>query len=445
MTALDAGVIDDAEVLHAAKKRRAQRAGSHRKFAQSCGNQARMKAALSQAAVMESIEVQPEDLDAVSRVLTLENGRFDLEALPGGGEVDVDPTEFAAALSDHSRLDRSTHIAPTAFDGSAECPKFMAFLEMIQPAAETRAYLQRVFGYTLSGSMAEQCAFLFRGEGANGKSTLLSTIGGVLGDYKVGCPIETFLRDRGRSGSGPSPDLARLPGARMIVASEPETGAVLSEARIKAFTGGEEITARNLNEGFFDYLPQGKLFLSFNRTPQIKADDDGTWRRLHIVPFPFTIPKGSRRKLEVVLAEFKTEAPGILNWMLEGWRAYAADAGGLGMPPEVEVASRELRESFDNLGQCIADLCVRDEREVLLFKAFRQVAGKWFDSQGITGPTPNSLGRRLSERGFKRTEVGKKSDRAYRGLRFKGPEENRPDEMQSWLHEFDLPDVGGEF
>jgi ABC-type multidrug transport system ATPase subunit len=49
----------------------------------------------------------------------------------------------------------------------------------------------------LTGSIQEQCIFLLIGTGANGKSTLLETACGVLGDYARSTDFGTFLaKDR---------------------------------------------------------------------------------------------------------------------------------------------------------------------------------------------------------------------------------------------------------
>ena len=212
-----------------------------------------------------------------------------------------------------------------------------------------------------------------------------------------------------------------------------------SEARLKAFSGGEKVSARRLHKEFFDFQPQGKIVLSFNRTPQIKADDDGIWRRLHIVPFPVQIPPGQRRPMGDLLAEFREEAAGILNWMLEGWRAYRVE--GLEPPPEVAHASTEIRESMDTLGQFLSDCCETGEREQVCFKILYAAARGWYEAQGMRPPTSKALGQQLSERGYRRGKAGPNRDRAYMGLRMKRTDEDRPAEMARWLEEAGIGEI----
>ena len=49
-----------------------------------------------------------------------------------------------------------------------------------------------MLGYALTGITREHALFFAYGTGANGKSVLLSTVSGILGDYHRTAPIETF-------------------------------------------------------------------------------------------------------------------------------------------------------------------------------------------------------------------------------------------------------------
>jgi Putative threonine/serine exporter len=51
-------------------------------------------------------------------------------------------------------------------------------------------------------------------------------------------PFESLAGENGRRGDQASPDLARLPGARLVRASEPERGANFKESLLKSLTGG---------------------------------------------------------------------------------------------------------------------------------------------------------------------------------------------------------------
>jgi putative DNA primase/helicase len=81
----------------------------------------------------------------------------------------------------HRREDYATKITAAA-PGEA-CPNLMEFLQTIFAGdQELIDYIQKVFGYALTGDTREHALFFFHGTGANGKSVLVSTIAGILGD-----------------------------------------------------------------------------------------------------------------------------------------------------------------------------------------------------------------------------------------------------------------------
>jgi len=81
----------------------------------------------------------------------------------------------------------------TAVGPQGDCPRFRAFLERITGGdTELVGYIQRVLGYGLTGLTREHALFFGYGTDANGKSVLLSTVAGILGEYHKTAPIETF-------------------------------------------------------------------------------------------------------------------------------------------------------------------------------------------------------------------------------------------------------------
>ena len=110
----------------------------------------------------------------------------------------------------------------TAVGPHGDCPLFLGFLDRIMGGDETLvAYLQRAFGYCLTGDTTEQALFFNYGGGANGKTVLMATMAAILGDYCVATPIETFTESR--NDRHPT-ELARLRGARLVTATETEAG-----------------------------------------------------------------------------------------------------------------------------------------------------------------------------------------------------------------------------
>ena len=194
-------------------------------------------------------------------------------------ELDADPFKFNTekgtlvfrkvadadyvTFKKHDPDDLITKLAPVVYDPKATCPRFLEFLNFVQPDDGYRRFLARWRGLSLTGDAGEQALCLFWGSGQNGKSTFEDVCARIEGDYSETVPIETFLNEgRQRNAGQATPDLAILPGVRSLRASEPNRGAKLDEALIKAVTGGERIMCRHLNKEFFGFYPQFKLTIS---------------------------------------------------------------------------------------------------------------------------------------------------------------------------------------
>jgi putative DNA primase/helicase len=321
---------------------------AHRTFARSTGNTGKNKAAMVEAEVplavrVEDLDTRPLDVNTESCVI-----RFTLTPRPG-----TFPLVDVAAIP-HDRALRMTKIMAAEYDPGAVAPTFHQFLDRIQPDPNMQAFLQRWFGYSMLGLTNEQALAFFYGMGANGKSALTDLMAKLMGSYAATAKIESLTGQNRRSGGDATPDLINIVAARMVRASEPEKGVQWQEGLIKQLTGGEPILVRALNENFFEATPIFKLTIGGNHAPDIRGMDDGIWRRLMIVPFNVQIPKAERDPL--IVQRMMLEAPGIMNWLIEGARSYLE--AGLSPPAEVSKATDELRQDADPYGKFLDDACI---------------------------------------------------------------------------------------
>jgi putative DNA primase/helicase len=144
------------------------------------------------------------------------------------------------------------------YDPGAECPEWRKFIrEIMDYNNELIMYLQAISGWDITRDTSEQTMFILYGTGANGKSTFLNTLMGILGDYAIATPTETFMV---RKGDQIGNDLARLRGTRLVTTTETELGKKLSGPLIKQITGNDKITARFLYGEIFNFTPTFKVF-----------------------------------------------------------------------------------------------------------------------------------------------------------------------------------------
>ena len=154
-----------------------------------------------------------------------------------------------------------------------------------------RAFVQRMAGYAMTGDVSEQCLFFAHGGGANGKSTLLTVLQAMMGDYARQAAPELLVS---RGGDRHPTELADLFGARLVTSVEVDDGKRLAEALVKQMTGGDKMKARFMRADFFEWTPTHKLVLAANHRPEIRGTDYAMWRRIHLVPFTVTIPAAER-------------------------------------------------------------------------------------------------------------------------------------------------------
>src|SRR6266567_4182506 len=101
-------------------------------------------------------------------------------------------------------------------------PLWTAFLNRITAGnIELQQFLQRYIGYCCTGFPNEHVFLFAWGTGANGKGTFINTVARIFGDYATVADMNTFIASNTERHPA---DLAKLYGARLVVAQETQTG-----------------------------------------------------------------------------------------------------------------------------------------------------------------------------------------------------------------------------
>jgi putative DNA primase/helicase len=283
-----------------------------------------------------------DELDVDPLLFNVQNGTIELGELEADGTVPV-------RLRRHARRDLITRIAPVGYDPEARSPLFDQFIAQILPDPDVRLWVQKLFGYCLTGLAVEHMLAAFWGDGRNGKSTLSRLFRWLFGDYAATIEFNSLLAEGPRRGGDATPDLAKLSGRRAVFAGEPREGVRLDDGKVKQITSGDPMSVRHLNREFFDLFPTFKLILSFNNKPIVKDDSNGMWSRVRLAPFTVEIPDELQDK--TLLDKLRAEGPGVLNWALDGYRLWREE--GLDPPQAMIAATREYRAENDELGQFV--------------------------------------------------------------------------------------------
>jgi putative DNA primase/helicase len=384
---IEAGMMALAALADRKKKRR--------QHAVTSKNAGKIEAMLN--GLLHHLRRPPDDFNRDPMLVVTETHtlRF-LKTVDAAGKV----TAKVDARAAHDRADLITAMIPLAYDPAATCPKFVASMERFQPESDRRRTIQQFTGIGLLGVPIQKVMYHY-GTGGNFKSVFLEVITRTLGDaFAIGLPAESVSGREQRSAGQASPDLERTFGKRMLRVLELPDGQPLQAPTIKKLTGGEKWPVRTLYRGYYEFQPRAKTHMSGNSLPHYDGSDGGLRRRLMLVEWPVTIDEAEQRDFEEVVAEFMTEAPGILNWLIAGALDYLQN--DLFIAKSVVDLTKEQTEEMDPIGQFFRD-CVKADpggagvqarRMYLAYEAWSKANAKRVRSENKFGRELKKLCRR---------------------------------------------------
>lgn len=244
---------------------------------------------------------------------------------------------------------------------STRCQRWYSFIdEITSHDKEKAAFLQRALGYSLLGVNREECMFIAYGARTrNGKGTLFSTIGTVLGsDYADTAPTDLICENKnGRTAdfNAPQPALAKLVGTRLVTMAESSKDVRLDAANMKTLTGRDTLVTRGLFQNSFSFVPQFTLWLNTNHLPAVTDETVFTSNRIHVIEFTEHFGDTPDKDLKELFAAPENR-PTILEWLVDGCRDYMKH--GLNPPACVVEATKQYRKMHDRIGNFLEDCTV---------------------------------------------------------------------------------------
>lgn len=313
-----------------------ERAEAYRKYAIKRRDTKYISAALKEARPM--IQIEQRVLDADEFLLNLPSGTCDLRT---------------GAVREHNAQDYITK--QTAVDPSGDGMDVWedALQTFFQGDTDLIRYVQEIVGLAAIGKVYIEALVIAYGEGRNGKSTFWNTIARVLGTYSGNMSADTLTVGCKRN---VKPELAEAKGKRMIIAAELEEGMRLNTSNVKQLCSTDEIYAEKKYKAPFSYVPTHTLVLYTNHLPRVGAIDQGTWRRLIVIPFNAKIEgKADIKNYSDFL--FKTAGGAVLSWIIEGAKRVIASDYKIVQPKVVQDAIQKYKENNDWLAHFLDDCC----------------------------------------------------------------------------------------
>jgi putative DNA primase/helicase len=367
-----------------------------REFAADSASSKYITAMLKLAQSEPGIPVLPNELDRNPWLLNCNNGVVDLRT---------------GLREKHRREDLITKLCPTEFDPDAASYDFDRFMEAIFKGEQALIdFLQRLFGYGVTGDVREQILAILWGGGSNGKSTLLNAVMDAVGtDYCLKAVADLLMVKHNESHPTERADLF---GMRMVVCTETADGRGMNEALVKELTGGDKVRARRMREDFWEFDPTHKPILCTNHKPKVRGNDHAIWRRLVLVPFEvqFWNPdKGESgadelRQDKGLPAKLKREAAGILAWLVRGCLEWQRT--GLRIPEAVRTATTNYRDEHDMVEMFIADRCIKSPMCRVRYSELYAAHQAWCEALGERAVSLRAFGEAITEKGYEKKESG---------------------------------------
>ena len=283
---------------------------------------------LSQPDVVHRID----EFDTKPDLLNVANGVIDLRS---------------KTLMPHDSSLMLTRLSGTDYIPDAEDDDWTKALEAIPE--DVRDWFQLRCGQAITGYKPDDDGVIFlRGGGHNGKNTIMEAFLKTLGDYFQVASDKVWNANLNQH----STEVADLYGARMVWLDELPEGTHLPAAKIKKLTSGQ-LKARKIGQDNMLIEIDFAMFISTNPRPIVTETDEGTWRRLFLVEFPYRFRPPSKKLVRKTdkhgdpglrqrLKTGRRQREAILAWLVEGARQwYAMDCDMSGAEPESIARARE--------------------------------------------------------------------------------------------------------
>jgi len=236
-----------------------------------------------------------QDVEETPNLIALKNGLFDVTK-----QVLIEKTPGFFVISK----------LPVEYEPKAACPLTLKFLIDVFGENQLIA-LQEALGYTLHKQPLFEKAFMFIGDGANGKSTFLNLLQTLLGRENFSnVTLQEICYNRFAA--------ANLYGKMANISADLPNTALTTSGRFKTLTGKDTINAEFKHKNSFQFLNTAKMWFSCNEFPQTTEDTLAYVRRWKIFNCinSFIGEKADPKILDKITTS--EEISGFFNWILEG-------------------------------------------------------------------------------------------------------------------------------
>lgn len=374
----------------------------------------RTKEILERLKVKTAVEEYP--FNNHKNLIPVKNGVYDIET----GE-----------LYPHSPLYGFTYILPITFNPEADCPKIDAFFRQVV-REEDVPLLYEIFGYCLYLGYPIHKAFMFVGEGRNGKSTTLRLLERFLGKENVSnVPLQALDSDKFAA--------AQLTGKLANICADLPPHPMRHTGIFKMLTGEDSIHAQRKFKEPFSFQNHAKLIFSANKTPEVNDNTLAFWERWIILEFPNTFKDNPNIN---ILDEIATdgELSGLFNRAVEALKRLL-ERGKFTVSRTAEVMKEEWLKRSNSIYAFVTDMLEQDANSYEIKEAVYKAYVEYCEEKNLRAVARPVFGRELPRYIPVRTERKKIAGERFMvwvGIRLKQNEKDDEGDDNFEFQEYDL-------
>lgn len=346
------------------------------------------------------VKVDVERLDADPYLLCTPEGTYDLRKGLAGKQPNA-PANLITKVTKYSPSDIGKDI-------------WYDFIETVFcHDKELIEYVHMLCGLAAIGQVKIEALFIAYGGGRNGKSTFWNSIGHVLGDYFGKISSQALAANQFSSGNVGA-EMANLQGKRLCIASESREGSRLNEAAVKQITSTDDIFANPKYRDPFSFTPSHTVVMYTNHLPKVQDLDEGTWRRLVVIPFEAYIQPADDKKNYADYLE--TNCGGsIMAWIIDGARKICELNFQLPTPVRVQKAIGTYFSDNDWFQDFFEKYCEWDSQSEVQAGVLYNAYSAYASSSNIKPRNAIDFNKDMDKRGLK--SVKKQNRKFYQGIK----------------------------
>ncbi len=279
-------------------------------------------------------------------------------------------------LIDHAPENKARHRFEFSYRSDRRTGSWLKFLAEIfcgdDDADQKVEFIRQFMGMCLLGGATshDTCPILL-GEGANGKSVLLTVLSKAFPEGTISSiPPQRW---------GHEYYAAALAGKMLNVVTEMPERDIINADATKAVISGDPVIGRNPAGRPFSFRPRAGHVFAANRLPGSIDYSDGFFRRWVILKFNRNFEdEGIKKERSSLVDELSVELPGIVCWAIEGAAKVIKAGGYTSVPDSSSVVKKQWRSSVDQIATWLeesAEMAEEEDEYAYVFELYRNYIG----------------------------------------------------------------------